>query len=439
MNIDLIESVSRSLSNVDVINMALVGPDMKESLKHVIAKRRIDNFARSLEKVLRLANNVRMFTNEEIADMMFLCEEHWIHSDIMNNILEKLSSYMEPMFETVDISYDGLEPFIEFTTTVDDFVVSLIFDAGISCTTYRPVYDWHGVSLSRIDIYSKTHTFLMSWSKNYDKRIDTISYTHNDEDFISREHKHDVRDTFVRFDSFKMTPSVDMDTDTDSDEDGMYFLYDGLISTQSVDQMIDPDHKCYKFASEAERVMDNVFFKPRNCVEEIMYKSSDVVSKFLIRYQTWSTTNDDRYVHARDEPEWYDHSFFVFVDDLNTYTKKLFGEWVCDRDYINDEYEQLWTFTRKMHDSIFVLTFCIIECCFSWTLVIDKYDVNVNILTQEYSVSIDDDEVEDDDGKQFEEKKLNVLFESIGLKKTHPYMCMKPRHFTSEEISNILH
>ena len=92
-----------------------------------------------------------------------------------------------------------------------------------------------------------------------------------------------------------------------------------------------------------------------------------------------------------------------------------------------------------MHDSIFVLTFCIIECCFSWTLVIDKYDVNVNILTQEYSVSIDDDEVEDDDGKQFEEKKLNVLFESIGLKKTHPYMCVKPRHFTSEEISNILH
>lgn len=464
MNIDLIETMAHSLSNVDVINMALAGPEMNKSLKHIIAKRRLDNFTSVLEKTLRMAHNVLIFTNQEIANLMFLAEDRWMPKVIMDNILEKLTSYMEPTFAVVYESYDDFEPHIKFRTTVDNFFVLVSFDAGISCTSCRPVYDWHGVSLSRIDIYSTAKTLLMSWSKKYDQRVDTISYTYDDTNFITKEREHRIYDTYTRFDLFKMTPPQDNhdnhsnyesddsdyesdDSDYDSDDSGYdsdvpYDLFLALVPTKSIDQVIDVGHEYYAHASIVKKTVESVFFQPRNCIEEIIYKSADVVSKFLLRYQTWSTSKNDGYVHARHEPEWIDHSFDVFVDELKTFTEKLFGEWTCDRDYINDGDEQLWTFTRKMHDSVFVLTFCMAEGCFSWDLRIDQYSIYVNALTRQYSTSVDilfdDEDFEDDDGKQFEEKKLNVLFETIGFEKTPCRSCAKIKHFTKEEVDTIL-
>ena len=445
MNIDMIESMTRSLSNTDVINMSLSGSEMNDMLKHVIKKRRIDAFTSSLEKTLRLAHNTLIFTNRAIADKMFMSESEWMPSAIMDDILEKLVTYMEPTFEVVEesLSYDDQDPHIEFSRTIDDFVVSLSFAAGISCTTYRPVYDWHGVSLSGVDIYTTSNTLLMSWSKKYNQRTDTISYTRDDTNFISREHTHPIRDTTTRFDLFEMTPPQDKrDIDSDDDNERYCHLFDSLISVESIDQVINADHEYYAHASAIKKTMDTVFFQPRNCIEEIMYKSADVVSKFLLRYQTWSTCDNDGYVHAREFPEWFEHSFDVFVDELKTFSEKLFGEWVCDRDYINNGYDRMWTFTRKMYDAVFVVTFGVIEGGFSWDLMIDEYSVYMNALSREYSVSIDldtDDFEEDVDGKRFEQKKLDVLFKTIGFEKTPAHSRDKINHFTEEELDIIIH
>jgi hypothetical protein len=102
----------------------------------------------------------------------------------------------------------------------------------------------------------------------------------------------------------------------------------------------------------------------------------------------------------------------------------------------------MWTFTRKMYDAVFVVTFSAIEGGFSWDLMIDEYSVYMNALSREYSVSIDldtDDFEEDVDGKRFEQKKLDVLFETIGFEKTSAHSRDKINHFTEEELDIIIH
>lgn len=467
MNIDLIETISRSLSNADIVNLAVSNPELHIFLKDTLEKRRLNELSSKLEDVLRFANNARIFANKEIANWMFMCEDDWMHKDVMEDILEKMASYLEPMFETVDLSYDDFEPNMTSRIKIDDFVIDLNIDAGIMCASQRPVYDWCGVSFKRIDIYHKRGVFLMSWTKKYEKRVDTITYGFGD--FVTKKLNHHVRDTFVRFDTFRMTPQLrpvsrrdfyeDSDDSDDDSSTGGYdseeldiccpcVLHDKLITTHMISHAIGVDETYHKYATEMKRVVDSIFTKRRNIIEDILYKTDEVTSKFLLRYQTWSTCKHEGYVHAREYPEWFDKDFDAFVDALKSHSQKLFDDWVCDMDYINDGYEQLWTFTRKIQDATFVLTMCLIEGGFSWNLQIGKYEMWINPLAREYSFYVDENEdpdcpnnsiAQDDDGKQFEEKKLHVLFEEIGLKKTSWKTHTKIEHFTKEELDNILH
>ncbi|AGE50350.1 hypothetical protein ATCVCanal1_912L [Acanthocystis turfacea Chlorella virus Canal-1] len=468
MNIDIIEMLCQKLGNSDIVNMSLMNRETSDMMKDVVEKRRLKNFMENtgpaMEAALRLLNGMRMFVNKEIADMMYESEYKWMHTDIMNNILEKMRKYLNG-YKTVMLSYDCMDPTLYVETKMGEYSIHATLNAGISCSSSRPVYNWHGVSIRTIDIYQNKGAFLMSWRKKYDEQTTLINYTRDGERFIERHHTHNVYDTFVRFDSFKSTPNIahkypnnvakrgyeynEDNSDDNSDDDCEYdedYDYDSdhLFPEDMYDHLTsdEVDYGMYRpYAEEIKRIMNVVFFKPRNIIEEILFKADEVVSKFLYRYQTWSTCENEEYIHAQEEPQWFDAPHDEFVDELKAQTRTLFADWTYED--ISDDFITMWMFTTK-DEYTTQLTFHVGDCStFEWTLKMGKYDIHINAMTREYCFSIDSDEDLDDpdfDGTdvsdvQFYQKKMNVVFDDIGFKHNPG---MKVRHFTKEEINNIL-
>jgi hypothetical protein len=516
LNIDLLEIVSRSLSNADVVNLSVINQEMNETMNTIVSKKRVEQFARDLEDALRLVHNAKMFANREIANMMFLCEENWPVNATMNKILEKLAAYLKPKFEVEDMMYDDAEPNLTVRARIDKFVVDIWIKAGIGGAMDKPMYNWNGVAINKIDIYQERGTVLMSWTKKHAEQVTEISHPNyrvleNHDNarlypmiFKSREYTHHIFDTFMHFDTIEMTPVMDelktyadyvahiaererkidernetvredsddgddedseYDSDEDEDDSGYDSEYGSVFGSdfnideasaylpddlrqhlRSIDEIeIDQNDPYNPYVVSTKRVVNTVFFEPRNIIEEIIYKTDDVVSKFLYRYQTWSTcTGGNGYIHAREDPEWFDKDYDTFVSGLKEYSKQQFRSWNFEDE--SDDGFIMWKFTTVVNNMKVALQFFVIEGCFSWNVEIGKYSVWIHPLEKKYSLVVEgnhnvndgEDDMDDDGGKQFIDTGMNELFEEIGFAKS-PHNERPLEHFTSEELDEIIY
>jgi hypothetical protein len=269
-----------------------------------------------------------------------------------------------------------------------------------------------------------------------------------------------VYDTFVRFDSFKSTPNIaheypnnvarrgyEYDEDNADDDheydEGYDYDSDHLFPEDMYDHLTsdEVDYGVYRpYAEEIKRIMNVVFFKPRNIIEEILFKTDEVVSNFLYRYQTWSTCENEGYIHTREEPAWFDSSHDGFVNDLKACSRSLFKNWTYEDN--TDDFSTMWTFTTKDKYTT-RLTFYIGESSLEWSIQMGRYDIYMNVMTRGYDFSVDtgedlddpDFDGTDDSETQFYHKKMNTVFDDIGFQKNHNW---KVKHFTKEEIDNII-
>ncbi|AGE51720.1 hypothetical protein PBCVCVM1_114R [Paramecium bursaria Chlorella virus CVM-1] len=493
LHTDELEIISRSLGNVDVVNLSMANRDMFTMMRPIVDKKRVDQFAINLENALRLVHNAKIFANREIADKLNECEVYWPPNALMDNILQKMSSYLQPTFSVEDMMYDDADPNLMMRACIDEFVVDVWIKAGIGGALYKPMYNWNGVTIDRIDIYQKRGSVLMSWSKKHEEQMTKISYSYGDKKFHTREYKHPIFDTFTRFDKIEMTPvmgkvklyedyialiaeqnrnikerdamqNANDDVDDCSDDDSLYDdidpedaawlpndIYQHLRPVDDV--VINKNDNYHSYTKVMKHVVDMVFFKPQNIVEDMIYKADDVISKFLFRYQTWSTSQSTGYIHAREVPEWFDKNYDIFVADLKEYSKKKFSSWqfiepqfdLIDDDEDDDDEDDddeddddedmnlapLWKFTTCVNKQKITIIFWISSGMLSWGVDIDGERVHIHALDKTYWSSR---LVTVNGVVNFNFDKQFSILEDIGFSRIEQHeINTKTKHFTNEE------
>jgi len=348
MNTDIIEAIAKHMSNTGVVNMACAGKDIHESLDALLKKRRLGQFEDAVVSKLKRLNDVRMFVNRAIADGT----QHYdgfMSSYLMNNVFNRFIGHVYP--DWVEGNTFDREPedgkVMHLMTSVGDFTLEVTFSGGFTGSYGgQPWYNWLGIAITGISVYT-ADDMLMRWYQKLDTITETQSHNYDsDEDITIFQAEREIKDVFVKFDKFRMTPDMSSKVDIKKTEEDFedyddYYeaFYDDVYYEagehcltsylQDADNIIlKPDHPRFDYAHIFRNSIIKTFAEPpTDVIERLVYVGDIAISMHLNRLQSWSPSYIEGFVHGRDEPEWNEKSIDQFSPLVIERLTRALPEW----------------------------------------------------------------------------------------------------------------